>query len=235
MAFSIPHYSPDIIAREASKILIETQSVLFNATEPFTYTSGRKGPVYVDCRRLISFPRARGLLMDMAVSLLAQNIGSESFDALAGGETAGIPYAAFLSERLNTPMLYVRKKPKGFGRMAQIEGHFNEGDRVILVEDLQTDGGSKQVFVNALRDAGARVEHAFVVFHYGIFEASKKNMDSLGITLHSLTSWPEVLETAKTLGYFDGKTLDSVEAFLDDPIAWSIAHGGKGEAEEDAA
>jgi len=230
MPFSIPHFDKETIAREASKILIETQSVLFNADEPFTYTSGRKGPVYVDCRRLISFPRARGLLMDMGASLLCQNIGSESFEMLAGGETAGIPYAAFLSERLNTPMLYVRKKPKGFGRMAQIEGHMeHDGTKVILVEDLQTDGGSKQVFVNALRDAGAVVEHAFVVFHYGIFAASEKNMSDLGITLHSLTSWPEVLETAKAGNYFDTKTLDSVERFLGDPVQWSVDHGGKGE------
>lgn len=230
MSFSVPYYDPHTIAHEASKILIETQSVLFNADEPFTYTSGRKGPVYVDCRRLISFPRARGLLMDMAASLLMQKIGPESFDMVAGGETAGIPYAAFLAERLNLPMLYVRKKPKGFGRMAQIEGHMEEdGTKVVLVEDLQTDGGSKQVFVNALREAGAKVDHAFVVFHYGIFAASEKNMDALNIKLHALTSWPEVLETAKQGRYFDAKTLESVEAFLDNPVQWSADHGGKGE------
>lgn len=234
MAFSIPLYSPEAIAHEASKILIETKSILFNADEPFTYTSGRKGPVYIDCRRLISFPRARGLLMDMGTSLIAQNIGLETLDMVAGGETAGIPYAAFIAERLNLPMLYVRKKPKGFGRNAQIEGAMEEeGKHVILVEDLQTDGGSKKVFVDALRDAGAKVEHTFVVFHYGIFEASQKNMDALGLTLHSLTTWPEALQAARKIGYFDDKTLNSVQEFLDDPVAWSVAHGGKGE--EDAA
>lgn len=234
MAFSSPYYSPETIAEEASKILIETEAVLFNANEPFTYTSGRKGPVYVDCRKLISYPRARGVLMDMATSLIGQNIGFESLDIVAGGETAGIPYAAFLSERMNLPMAYVRKKPKGFGRMAQIEGDMAEGSRVILVEDLQTDGGSKKVFINALREAGAEIEHTFVVFHYGIFEASEKNMKDLGITLHALTSWPQVLETARKFGYFDTKTLESVEAFLKNPVQWSVDHGGKGE-EEDAA
>lgn len=233
MSFSVPYFDKQTIAHEASKILIETEAVLFNAEEPFTYTSGRKGPVYVDCRKLIGFPRARGVLMDMAASMIAQEVGLERLNAIAGGETAGIPYAAFLSERMNLPMAYVRKKPKGFGRMAQIEGVVNEGDNVILVEDLQTDGGSKKVFVNALREAGATVEHAFVVFHYGVFEASEKNMEELGISLHALTTWPLVLETAQRMGYFDQKTLDSVRSFLDNPVQWSVDHGGAGE--EDAA
>lgn len=234
MAFSTPYFDTHVIAQEASKILLETEAILVNVDEPFTYTSGRKGPVYVDCRKLIAFPRARGVLMDMAASLLAQNVGLESLDVIAGGETAGIPYAAFLSERMNLPMAYVRKKPKGFGRMAQIEGYIEEGDKAILVEDLQTDGGSKKVFVNALREAGAQVDHAFVVFHYGVFEASDKNMEELGIQLHALTTWPLVLETAEKMKYFDQKTLDSVRNFLNDPVAWSVAHGGKGE-ETDAA
>ena len=231
MPFSLPYYSKDVIAREASKILLETEAIRVDTENPFTYTSGRIGPTYVDCRKLIAFPRARGMLMDMASSLLMQNIGYENLDAIAGGETAGIPYAAFLSERLNLPMAYVRKKPKGHGKMAQIEGHLQDGQRVLLAEDLQTDGGSKKVFVNALREAGAVVDHAFVVFHYGVFEASDKNMKELGLTLHSLTNWPLVLETAQKINHFDAKTLDSVRSFLNDPVQWSLDHGGRGEDE----
>ena len=229
MSFSPPHYDKKTIAHEASKILIETEAIRVDVENPFTYTSGRVGPTYVDCRKLIAFPRARGILMDMATSLLCQEIGAESLDVIAGGETAGIPYAAFLSERMDLPMAYVRKKPKGHGKMAQIEGDIHEGQRFLLAEDLQTDGGSKKVFVNALRDAGAIVDHAFVVFHYGIFEASTKNMADLGITLHALTTWPMVLETAEKMGYFDKKTLDSVRNFLNDPVTWSVDHGGAGE------
>jgi len=229
MPFTSPYFDKQTIAREASKILLETEAIKVDVENPFTYTSGRVGPTYVDCRKLIAFPRARGILMDMAVSLLSQEIGSESLDAIAGGETAGIPYAAFLSERMNLPMAYVRKKPKGHGKMAQIEGDMKEGQRVLLAEDLQTDGGSKKVFVNALREAGAKCDHAFVVFHYGVFEASTKNMADLGITLHALTTWPLVLETADEIGYFDTKTLKSVREFLDDPVSWSIAKGGAGE------
>jgi orotate phosphoribosyltransferase len=208
------------IAKQAAKILLDTKSVLFNAAEPFTFTSGRKSPVYTDCRRLISFPAERKILMDAGAEMIRRECGS--LDYVAGGETAGIPYAAFISERLNLPMLYVRKKPKGFGRMAQIEGCMDDsGKKVILVEDLQSDGGSKKVFIDALRAAGAVVEHSFVIFHYGIFASSEANMKAMGVRLHALTDWWAVLAVAKEGRYFDVKTLESVEAFLHDPDGWA--------------
>lgn len=214
------------IAHNAAKALIETKSVLFNAKEPFTLKSGRKSPVYIDCRRLVSFVKERNEMMNHAAHMLSSDIGAENLDILAGGETAGIPYGAFISDRMNKPMIYVRKEPKGYGRMAQIEGVLPEKNdngkkpNVILIEDLQTDGGSKKIFVEALREAGAKVEHAFVVFHYGIFDASEKNMNDLGITLHALTTWWDVLDVAKDNTYFDAETLNSVENFLKDPVKW---------------
>ena len=207
-------------ARESARILLDTKSVLFNAREPFTYTSGRKGPVYVDCRRLISFPGERSRLMDFAAAIIRRECPGTAF--VAGGETAGIPYAAFVSERLNLPMLYVRKKPKGFGRMAQIEGCMDEaGKKVVLVEDLQTDGGSKKVFIDALREAGATVEHSLVIFHYGIFPASERNMQDMGVKLHALCTWWDVLDAARAGNYFDAETLSSVEAYLKNPESWA--------------
>ncbi|MAF68306.1 MAG: orotate phosphoribosyltransferase [Micavibrio sp.] len=209
--------NPDT-CKEAAKILLDTKSVLFNAKKPFVFTSGRLSPVYVDMRRMVSFPKERSRLMDMGAEMLK----GANLDYVAGGETAGIPYAAFLAERLNMPMLYVRKKPKGFGRMAQIEGCMDEeGKRVALIEDLQTDGGSKQLFVNVLREAGAIVEHAFVVFHYGVFQESLDNMKNLGLTLHALTDWWAILDVAKENNYFDAETLESVEFFLESPDAWA--------------
>ncbi|MGQ0526469.1 MAG: orotate phosphoribosyltransferase [Alphaproteobacteria bacterium] len=214
------------IARESARILLDTKSVLCNAAQPFTLTSGKASPVYVDCRRLISFVKERRTLMDFGVEILKDKIGESEIDFVAGGETAGIAYAAFMAERLAKPMLYIRKKPKGFGRMAQIEGVLPEtGSRhVVLVEDMQTDGGSKKVFINALREAGADIKHAFVVFHYGIFEASTANMKEMGITLHALCTWWDVLEVAKEKKYFDAGTLASVESFLKDPHQWAVRH-----------
>jgi orotate phosphoribosyltransferase len=212
--------SPEAVAEQSARILLEIKAVLFNAREPFTWTSGRKSPVYVDCRKVISFPRARLALIDFAAATVLRDIGYESIDSIAGGETAGIPYAAWLADRLGLPMQYVRKQPKGFGRMAQIEGVLREGDRALLVEDLATDGGSKLKFVEALRTAGATVTDAFVIFHYGIFPQSVHSLREIGVRLHALTTWRDVLNVARADRYFDPETLDQVERFLGDPDGW---------------
>lgn len=213
------------IAQKTAEILIDTKSILFNAAEPFTIKSGRKSPVYFDGRRLISFPKERSFLMDAGAKILSDEIGLENIDLVAGGETAGIPYGAFIAERLEKPMLYVRKEPKGYGRMAQIEGVLPEegSPKVVLVEDMQTDGGSKKIFVDALRTAGASIDHAFVMFHYGIFPASEQNMKDMGLNLHALATWWDVLAVAKEQQYFDTNTLSAVEAFLNDPENWEDA------------
>ena len=110
------------IAETTAKMLLEVKAVLFSEDKPFIFTSGWASPVYIDCRKLIFYPRIRAQLVDFACATLARDAGFEQFDVVAGGETAGIPYAAWIAERLGLPMLYVRKKPKGFGRNAQIEG-----------------------------------------------------------------------------------------------------------------
>jgi orotate phosphoribosyltransferase len=161
-----------------------------------------------------------------------REIGFDAFDVIAGGETAGIPFAAWMADRLSLPMLYVRKKPKGFGRNAQIEGHLVEGQRVLLVEDLTSDGRSKINFCKALREAGAKVEHVFVLFFYDIFPEGEKILADLGVTLHRLTTWWDVLPVAKASGHFDPATMAEVEKFLHDPVGWSTAHGGAASAAE---
>jgi orotate phosphoribosyltransferase len=180
----------------------------------------------VDCRKLISYPRLRSALMDMAAQTIVTEIGYESIDVVTGGETAGIPFAAWIADKLMLPMQYVRKKAKGFGRNAQIEGEVIAGARTLLVEDLATDGRSKVMFADALRKAGAKVDHCFIVFFYDIFPNSHDLMKELGIELHYLATWWDILEAAKESGHFDAKTLTEVESFLNDPSSWSAAHGG---------
>jgi orotate phosphoribosyltransferase len=214
-------------ANETARILLRTKSVLFNATDPFTYTSGRIGPVYVDCRRLISFTDERSSLMDMAAACARDVIGLDNIDVVAGGETAGIPYAAFIAERLKKPMIYVRKKPKGFGRMAQIEGKIDEkGTNILLVEDVQNFGASVKIFIDALRAADARIENLLVLFSHG-HESSRKAMADMGVTLHALCDWRAVLNAARGEKSFDDQTLDSVESYLNDPDAWYAANAHK--------
>ncbi len=215
-----------LIAETTAKMLLEIQAVLFNAEKPFMFTSGWASPVYIDCRKIISYPRLRRTLVDFAGSTILRDVGFESIDTIVGGETAGIPFAAWIADSLMLPMQYVRKKPKGFGRNAQIEGHLSEGVRALLVEDLTTDGRSKINFCQALRAAGARVDHVFVIFYYSIFEESRKILDDLGVTMHCLATWWDVLAVAKKHAYFDARTLAEVETFLHQPAEWSAAHGG---------
>ncbi len=170
--------------------------------------------------------------MAFGEATILRDAGFERFDAVAGGETAGIPFAAWMADRLMLPMLYVRKQPKGFGRNAQIEGHLAEGARVLLVEDMTTDGRSKVNFCRALRNAGATVEHVFVLFFYDIFPEGRKILKDLGVTLHALATWWDVLAVAKESGKFDRAMLGEVEAFMRDPPSWSKAHGGVGEVAE---
>src|ERR1700674_2187462 len=190
------------VAEITARILLETEAVLFRPDNPFTFTSGRESPVYVDCRRLISFPRARRKLMDMGADLIERRVGCESLDAIAGGETAGIPFAAWIADRLSLPMLYVRKQAKGFGRNAQIEGELKEGARVLLVEDLASEGTSKLNFVRAIRQAGGRIDVAFVIFNYGIFPQIETSLAAEGITLLALATWWDVAATAQRLRRF---------------------------------
>jgi len=212
------------MARLTARMLLEIQAVHLNATDPFTLSSGLPSPTYIDCRKLISFPRIRATLMDFLTVTVMRDAGFEAFDNIAGGETAGIPFAALVAERMGLPMTYVRKKPKGYGRNARIEGVMGEGDRVLLVEDLTTDGGSKLSFVDAIRDTGASCGHTAVIFYYGIFPETEKTLGDHGITLHSLCTWWDVLAEAKSSGAFDTATLDGVESFLNDPRAWQAAH-----------
>ena len=215
-------------ARTIANILLETKAVNFRPEEPYTLTAGWASPVYIDCRWLISFPRARRTITLLAREEIEQTIGFENLDSIAGGETAGIPYAAWISDALMLPMQYVRKKPKGFGRMAQIEGSLEENSNVLLVEDLATDGGSKLSFVKAIRNAGAKCNHTFVVFFYGAFPGAIDSLKKEGVSLLYLSTWADVIEAAEDGGYFDADKISDVRDFLKDPIGWSQSHGGRG-------
>lgn len=212
------------IARLTARMLLEIDAVDFNSADPFILASGLTSPTYIDCRKLISFPRIRSAVMDFMAVTVMREAGFEAFDNIAGGETAGIPFGALVAERLALPMTYVRKKPKGYGRNARIEGVMTKGQRVLLVEDLTTDGGSKLSFVDAIRETGATCAHTAVIFYYGIFPETEKRLADHGIVLHHLCTWWDVLAEAKAQSSFDGATLAEVESFLNDPRAWQAAH-----------
>jgi len=210
----------------ASELLLEIGAVGCNLERPFIFTSGWASPVYVDCRRLISWPRERREIVHLCAEEIEKSIGRGKFDLVAGGETAGIPFAAWIAEYFFVPMIYVRKKPKEFGRLAQIEGTLEPGKRVILVEDLTTDAKSKVNFCQALKRAGATVEHAVVVFYYGVYPDAEANLREAGVNLHALTDWQTTLDVAEARGDFSAEQVAVVREFLRAPAAWSKAHGG---------
>jgi orotate phosphoribosyltransferase len=217
-------FGPD---RSTARVLLDIGAVAIRPEEPFHFTSGWASPVYIDCRRLISFPAERQLVLDSAMRLIGRHDLDGRLDAIAGGETAGIPYAAWLADRMSKPMLYVRKKPKGFGRNARIEGHFAPGSRVLLIEDLATDGQSKLEFAAALRDAEAIVDDAIVIFFYGIFPGALESLAAAGLKLHYLATWWDVIAEAEEHQRYPQASLDEAWRFLEDPVAWSAAHGGR--------
>ncbi|AEV35394.1 Orotate phosphoribosyltransferase [Pseudovibrio sp. FO-BEG1] len=219
----------EVMAELTAKMLMEIKAVNFRPEEPYILASGLASPVYIDCRKLISYPRIRGTLMEFAVATLLRDAGFEKFDAIAGGETAGIPFAAWIADKMALPMQYVRKKPKGYGRDAQIEGDIHEGQNVLLVEDLTTDGGSKIKFCEALRTAGAEVTDTLVVFYYDIFPETKGKLAEHGVNLHYLATWHDILRVCRSNDYFSPEKLNEVEKFLNNPLEWSAANGGVSE------
>jgi orotate phosphoribosyltransferase len=215
-------------ARRVAEHLIRIRAVHRNLETPFVLTSGALSPVYVDIRRLISFPAERREIMDLAARVVEREVGLDHVDVVAGGETAGIPYGAWLAERFDRPFVYVRKQPKAFGRMSQIEGVLEAGQRVLLVEDLITDGKSKLNFLAGIRQAGARVEHLLVIFEYGTLPETRATLAAEGVALHSLTTWVALLDVAESKRYFTAEEVAEVRRFLADPRGWSAARVGAG-------
>jgi len=201
-----------------AEILINIGSVRFSFENPFILTSGLKSPVYVDCRKIISFVNERNTILNLAIEYFKNN--NINFDILAGGETAGIPYAAFFSELLQKPMIYVRKKTKGFGKDQQIEGSFKKNQKTILIEDLATDGASKVIFIEALRKAELLVSDIFVVFYYDIFDINNSPLSSLDVKIHSLCTWKNIINFLKKKKIYSEEQIHNLEKFLQNPGKW---------------
>ncbi|PPR45791.1 MAG: Orotate phosphoribosyltransferase [Alphaproteobacteria bacterium MarineAlpha5_Bin8] len=208
---------------QVAEILLEIEAIKFSFKELFILTSGKKSPVYVDCRKLISFIEERNKILNYANEyFINQKI---KFDILAGGETAGIPYAAFLSQILQKKMIYVRKQSKGFGKNKQIEGFYEKGQKAILIEDLATDGGSKVSFIETMRKNGLLVSDIFVIFYYDIFDLKKSPLSSMDVKIHSLCTWKNILEVMSIKKMFSNSEIENIKNFLADPDKWRNKYG----------
>ncbi|MDI6826704.1 MAG: orotate phosphoribosyltransferase [Candidatus Aenigmarchaeota archaeon] len=205
---------------EISKILLKINAFSVNIKEPFKFVSGILSPIYLDCRRLISFPKERKIIINNAVNIVKKEVGLNNIDVIAGGETAGIPLAAWLADKLNMPMIYVRKEPKGYGKQKQTEGVLNRGQRVLLFEDMMTTGGSKLNFFNGIINDGGVMEHCLVIFEYG-YEEARKTLKENNIQLHSMSNLDSVLKVGKAEGYFTDEEIKEVKEWFKDHDKWA--------------
>jgi orotate phosphoribosyltransferase len=211
-------------AQSVAAVLLDAGCVKVRTDEPFRLPSGWASPVYMDCRRLISFPAVRRDLVARGLQLLEDKGALKGIASVVGGEARGIALAAWMADALNLPMQYVRKKQAG---QSQIEGLIKPGDKVLLVDDMMAAGHSKVKFCKALAAAGATVQDLFIIFDYGSFPTSQL-LAPLGVTVHALATWRDVLVVARERGDIDARVLDELEEFLNDPPRWSQAHGGLG-------
>ena len=180
--------------QKIADILLKIGCVNINFKKQFTLTSGKKSPVYVDCRKLISYPEEREIVINEMTKLIKSKYKKKV--VIAGGETAGIPYSSFISQKLKFPMIYIRKQPKGFGKGKLIEGEFKKKSTSILIEDMATDGGSKLHFINSLRNNKLTVKDIYVVFFYNIYPAAKNNLSKMKVNLNYLASWRDIIEVS---------------------------------------
>ncbi|MCK4883992.1 MAG: orotate phosphoribosyltransferase [Candidatus Diapherotrites archaeon] len=202
-----------------AKALLNLKAVSINTNEPFRYSSGILSPIYTDCRILISDVEKRKLVVDGFIELLEKEIGLENIDLIAGTATAGIPHAAFISERLNIPMIYVRAKKKEHGKQNMIEGKLTEGQKVVVIEDLISTGGSSINVANAIREKGGIVNNCMAIFSYG-FESSKNAFEENNIKLSTQTNLPNLLNVAVENNYLSQNQQDQVMSWIADPAGW---------------
>jgi len=215
------------LGRRVAALLFESGAVHVSRRQPFMLAAGWASPVYVDCRLLFGKAVVRRQVAALAAEYCAANFPPCSFDAVAGGETAGIPFAALLAEQLGLDLRYVRKRPLGVGRNAQVEGGDVDGLRVLLIDDLTSDGASKLGFARGLRAAGAIVEHALTIFFNNAFAGTLKRLGAAQLKLHALATWADALRATPS-DYLAAEDRTAVEQFLADPVAWSMRHGGRG-------
>ena len=207
---------------DLARDLLRIGAVTLRPADPFTWASGRLAPIYTDNRLTLSHPDVRGRLAEGFVGLARRAGGA---DAVSGTATAGIPHATLLADRLGLPLTYVRSGAKGHGKGNRIEGRVEEGQRVLVVEDLVSTGGSVIAAVEALREAGATVQTVLAVFTYGL-DAAAEAVSDAGFTLRTLTDFPSLVDAAEASGELSSDDLAALDEWRRDPAAWSRARGG---------
>lgn len=204
------------IAKNVAKVLLEVNAVKLSPKSPFTFVSGIKSPIYCDNRQVIGFPEGRTTVVEGFIEVLKDM----EYDIIAGTATAGIPWSAFIADRLNKPMSYIRSQKKEHGAGKQIEGADVKGKKVIVIEDLISTGGSSFVAVEAAREAGAEVIGVLAIFTYE-FEKAKKTFEDGNCQLLSLSNFTTLVNVASENGYIEKEDISMILDWNKDTKAWA--------------
>lgn len=208
-------------SEKVAKLLLGLNAVTISPKKPYRYSSGILSPVYSDMRLLISYPKERKIIIREMANII-RNLGIP--DVVAGTATAGIPHAAYVSELLNIPMVYVRGKAKDHGKKSQIEGLFRKGQKAIIIEDLISTANSSLETLRVLKSKGGQVKNIIAIYTYTI-PASIYNLKKAGVQLHTLTTFPTVVDMAVKMGKMKAKDKDLVLDWLKNPAGWGKKAG----------
>jgi orotate phosphoribosyltransferase len=206
-----------MLEQTIARALLSIGAVSLRPHEPFTWTSGIQSPIYCDNRLTMSYPAVREQIADGFVTLIREHFGVA--EAISGTATAGIPHAAWTAQKLNLPMTYVRDKAKGHGKTNQIEGVVTPGQKVVLIEDLISTGGSSLKAALALQAAGAEVLGTLAIFTYQFAEATEA-FAAAGIPLFTLSNYSALIQTALAQGLVGQEDIALLQAWREDPHKW---------------
>lgn len=217
---NILHNRTFILESEVARKLLEIKAVKLSPQEPFTWASGLLSPIYCDNRVSLSHPEVRSFLKSC---LSKKSVEFDPFDVVAGVATAGIPHGALLADALEKPFVYVRSSAKDHGRRNQIEGEIRAGQKVLLIEDLISTGGSSLLAVEALQAAGAEVVGVLAIFQYG-FEKADRAFQEKNIPLRTLTHYNALIQEAAKIGYVSPTDIDTLNNWRNNPDAWGALY-----------
>lgn len=210
------------VSETVAKLLLELDAITLNPKKPFRYASGILSPVYTDCRVLMAYPDKRRLIRDLYIDAIEKS--GVKFDVVAGTATAGIPHAAWIADKLNLPMVYVRGKAKDHGKENMMEGIIKKGQKAIVIEDLVSTGESAINSVNVVRAAGGQVEHVFSIITYGMEKARQSFQDN-NLKLISLTTFAQVVNVAQEMGQISKEEISTILDWTSDPTNWGKRMG----------
>jgi len=212
--------SIDRLPNEIAKALLSIQAVSLRPHEPFTWTSGLKSPIYCDNRLTMSYPEIREQIAEGFAAIIRERY--PDCEAVAGIATGGIPHAAWVAQKLNLPMLYVRDKAKGHGKTNQIEGHFTPGQKVVLIEDLISTGGSSLKAAVAVREAGCTVLGVVAIFTYQ-FQKAADAFAAENIPLDTLSNYTALIAAALENGTIQEKDVEILKSWRENPEGYGVS------------